>query len=174
VRAGLYFDYKTYLPDDILALSDRLSMAHSLEVRVPFVDHELVEAVFPLPDRLKLSLRGAKPLLRRVLRNRLPAQHFTAPKRGFVGPTASWLRHELRVLIGDELSPTRMNRLGYFDAGTIDRLLSDHFTGRQNREGILWALLCFSTWHRLYLESGDPSAAEHVAPTAPLRQAAHL
>jgi asparagine synthase (glutamine-hydrolysing) len=152
VRGALYLDYKTYLPDDILALADRLSMAHSLEVRVPFIDHELVDVVFPLPDRMKVGLGRSKPLLRRILRSRLPAAHFTSPKRGFVGPTASWLRNELRGLLTDELSAGRMQRLGYFDAGTVNAILSDHFEGRQNREGILWALLCFSTWHRLYLE----------------------
>jgi asparagine synthase (glutamine-hydrolysing) len=168
VRAGLYLDYKTYLPDDILALGDRLSMAHSLEVRVPFVDHELVGTVFPLPDHLKIGLRRGKPLLRRVLRKRLPGQHFKAPKRGFVGPTASWLRHELRPMLGDELSAARMSRLGFFDTRMIDSLLGDHFAGRQNREGVLWALLCFSTWHRLYLESDNTRIStgypEAVAP----------
>jgi len=158
VRAGLYLDYKTYLPDDILALGDRLSMAHSLEVRVPFVDHELVNAVFPLPDRLKVGLRRGKPLLRCALRSRLPSAHFSAPKRGFVGPTASWLRNELRAPLCDELSAARMGRLGYFDGAAVEGLLGDHFAGRQNREGILWALLCFSTWHRLYLEAAAPAA----------------
>jgi asparagine synthase (glutamine-hydrolysing) len=151
--AGLYLDYKTFLPDDILALSDRLSMAHSLEVRVPFVDHVLVDAVFPLPQRVKIGpWWQSKRLLRRALRPRLPAPHFRAPKRGFVGPTSAWLRAELRDMLTDELSPDRQRRLGYFDPRAVETLLHEHFTGRQNRERILWALLCFSTWHRLYAE----------------------
>jgi asparagine synthase (glutamine-hydrolysing) len=153
LRAGLLLDYATYLPDDILALSDRLAMAHSLEVRVPFVDHVLVEAVFPLPQRLKIGPWWQnKRLLRRALRPRLPAQHFRAPKRGFVGPTSAWLRHELRGMLVDELSSARQRRLGYFEPRTVETLLHEHVTGRQNREGILWALLCFSTWHRLFVE----------------------
>lgn len=152
LRAALYLDYKTYLPDDILMLSDRISMAHSLEVRVPFVDHELVEQIFPLPDSLKVSVRRPKPLLREALKNRLPQEHFQAPKRGFVGPTAAWIRGELRPVIEDELSSARLGRLGFFDPKTIARLMNEHFEGRQNREGILWGLLCFSTWHRLYQE----------------------
>jgi len=153
LAAGLALDYGTFLPDDILALSDRLSMAHSLEVRVPFVDHVLVEAIFPLPDRLKIGRWWrAKRLLRRALRPRLPAAHLNAPKRGFVGPTSAWLRGELRDLLLDELSPARQRRLGYFQPASVERLLNEHLTGRQNREGILWALLCFSTWHRLYAE----------------------
>jgi asparagine synthase (glutamine-hydrolysing) len=156
VDAALYFDYHTYLPDDILALSDRLSMAHSLEIRVPFVDHQLVDRVFPLPSSLR-SVGGApKQLLRSALARRLPEAHMNAPKRGFVGPTSSWLRHELRPMIEDELSAPRLQRLGHFDPKAIGRLLRDHFGRRHNREAILWALLCYSTWHRLYVESPAP------------------
>ena len=153
LNAGLSLDYATFLPDDILALSDRIAMAHSLEVRVPFVDHVLVEAIFPMPEQVKIG-RWWRPkrLLRRALRPRLPAAHFRAPKRGFVGPTSAWLRHELRQTLTDELSPDRQRRLGYFEPAAVEKLLHEHLTGRQNREGILWALLCFSTWHRLYLE----------------------
>ena len=152
LRAALYLDYKTYLPDDLLALSDRMAMAHSLELRVPFVDHELVQSVFALPDRSKVRCWQTKHLLRRALRSRLPEEHFRAPKRGFIGPTATWLRNELRDMLVDELSPNRIARLGYFDVGKVQNLLDDHFSRRHNREGILWALLCFSTWHRLYVE----------------------
>ncbi len=153
LAAGLSLDYMTFLPDDILALSDRLSMAHSLEVRVPFVDHVLVESVFPLPDRVKIGRWWrTKRLLRRALRPRLPPAHLRAPKRGFVGPTSAWLRGELRGMLQDELSAERQRRLGYFQPAAVESLLHEHLTGRQNREGILWALLCFSTWHRLYVE----------------------
>jgi asparagine synthase (glutamine-hydrolysing) len=153
LAAGLYLDYMTYLPDDILALSDRLSMAHALEIRVPFVDHVLVEAVFPIPQRVKIGpWWRTKGLLRRALRPRLPTPHFRAPKRGFVGPTGAWLRHELRDMLADELSPDRQRRLGYFAPAAVETLLQDHLTGRQNQERILWALMCFSTWHRLYAE----------------------
>jgi len=158
LRAGLYLDYKTYLPDDILALSDRLAMAHSLEVRVPFVDHQLIEQAYPLPDQLKIGPWNPKHLLRRALRTRLPAEHLRAPKRGFVGPTAAWLRTELRELLTDELSARRLGRLGYFNSSTVTRLLHEHVSRRHNREGILWSLLCFSTWHRLYLEQSPRSA----------------
>ena len=156
VDAALYFDYHTYLPDDILALSDRLSMAHSLEIRVPFVDHRLVDRVFPLPAALKSVAGAPKQLLRQAIAHRLPEAHMSAPKRGFVGPTSSWLRNELRPMIEDELSMHRLHRLGHFDAKAISRLLHDHFGRRHNREAILWALLCYSTWHRLYVESPAP------------------
>ena len=153
LSAALYLDYKTFLSDDVLALSDRIAMAHSLEIRVPFVDHEFVERVFPLPDHVKIGAGQNKRLLKRALRGRLPPEHLRAPKRGFVGPTAEWLRHELRDVIEDELAASRVRRLGYFDPAVVRGLLDDHFARRHNREGILWALLCFSIWHRVYLES---------------------
>lgn len=158
LSTGLYVDYRIYLPDDILAVSDRISMAHSLEVRVPFVDHVLVEQVFPLPDRLKLRGSKGKLLLREALKDRLPQAHFTAPKRGFVGPTNAWLRNELAPMLKEELSPARMKRLGYFDPAVVSGFMDDHFSRRQNRESILWELLSFSVWHRLYLERGSVPA----------------
>ena len=163
LRAALYLDYRTYLPDDILALGDRISMAHSLEVRVPFVDHEFVGQVFPLPDRAKVGFGRPKKLLRAALRDRLPADHFRAPKRGFIGPTAMWLRHELRDMMTDELSPQRIRRLGFFDDRAVSGLLDEHFGRRHNREGILWALLCFMTWHRLVVEDAPSGLARSVA-----------
>lgn len=152
IRPALYLDYKTYLPDDLLHLADRVSMAHSLELRVPFVDHELVEALFTLPDRVRVGLMQPKRLLRRALHPRLPAAHFTAPKRGFVGPTAEWLRFELADVLADELSAARLQRLGHFDVGHVERMRREHADRRQNHEGILWAMLCFSIWHRTYVE----------------------
>jgi asparagine synthase (glutamine-hydrolysing) len=153
LSAALYLDYRLYLPDDVLALSDRMAMAHSLEIRVPLADHVLVEQVFPLPDRLKVGFGQGKRLLREAMRPRLPPEHFRAPKRGFVGPTAAWLRHELRGVLDDELSEARMKRLGFFDVSTVVRLRREHNERRHNREAILWGLLCFSTWHRIYVES---------------------
>jgi asparagine synthase (glutamine-hydrolysing) len=158
LSAALYLDYKTFLADDVLALSDRMAMAHSLEIRVPLVDHELVERVFPLPDRVKIGVWHNKRLLKRALRGRLPAGHLRAPKRGFVGPTAAWLRHELRGVLEDELAPGRLQRLGYFEPSVVRGLLDDHVARRHNREGVLWALLCFSIWHRVYLEASPVPA----------------
>jgi asparagine synthase (glutamine-hydrolysing) len=169
LRGGLYLDYKTFLPDDILALSDRLSMAHSLEVRVPFVDHVLVEQVFGLPDRLKIGWWQNKRLLKRALRGRLPREHLHAPKRGFVGPTSAWLLHELRGVLQDELSTDRLKRLGYFEPSAVRKLLDEHLSRRHNREGILWALLCFSTWHRLYMEGAAAPTYEAVTRRAAVR-----
>jgi asparagine synthase (glutamine-hydrolysing) len=159
VRPALYLDYKTYLPDDLLHLSDRLSMAHSLELRVPFVDHEVVEDLFTLPDRTRVGWGRPKRLLRRALRTRLPAAHFDAPKRGFVGPIAAWLRTELADMLADELAPDRIRRLGFFDPDVVNGWRVEHLRGEQNHEGVLWGLLCFLTWYRAYVESPVPSVS---------------
>ena len=165
VRPALYLDYKTYLPDDLLHLSDRMSMAHSLELRVPFVDHELVESLFPIPDSVRVGALRPKRLLRRALRSRLPAAHFSAPKRGFIGPTALWLRNELAEMLADELSADRIRRLGFFDPQSVDRLRREHMEHRQNHSGTLWALLSFSVWLRTFGEApvSYPMRAAHAA-----------
>jgi asparagine synthase (glutamine-hydrolysing) len=154
--AARYLDYKTFLPDDILALADRVGMAHGLELRVPFVDHELVEQAFPVPASALVHRRELKALLRRSQANRLPAAHFGAPKRGFVGPTAAWLRHDLRELLTDELSEDRVRQLGYFEPAAVSGLMREHLSGRQNHEGILWSLVCLSIWHRQLVERPAP------------------
>lgn len=155
VRPALYLDYKTYLPEDLLHLADRMSMAHSLELRVPLIDHELVEDLFPIPDRTRVGWGQPKRLLRRALRRRLPREHFVAPKRGFVGPTAMWLRNELAEMVADEFAEDRLRRLGFFDAAEVDRLRREHMRREHNHEGVLWSLLSFLTWHRAYV---DPPA----------------
>jgi asparagine synthase (glutamine-hydrolysing) len=96
--------------------------------------------------------------VRQALRDRLPDAHFRAPKRGFVGPTAEWLRHELRDLVTDELSPARIDRLGMFDTNVVQRLLEEHLERRRNRETVLWNLLSLSVWHRLYVETAPAPA----------------
>ena len=119
LAAGLYLDYATFLPDDVLALNDRLSMAHSLEIRVPFVDHVLVESAFPLSQSVKIGPRWQpKRLLRQALAPRLTPAHLRAPKRGFVGPTTAWLRNELSGMLTDEsiLSQQVVSATGTYSA----------------------------------------------------------
>jgi asparagine synthase (glutamine-hydrolysing) len=96
--------------------------------------------------------------------------HFAVPKRGFVGPTAAWLRNELASFMADELAPERLRQLGYFNESIVDRLRCEHMNRRQNHEGVLWGLLSFLHWHRVYVE-GRPRMefqrknALGVAPT---------
>jgi asparagine synthase (glutamine-hydrolysing) len=97
-------DLQLYLPDDLLTLSDRISMAHSLEVRVPFVDHQLIECLSKMPARYKVCGFQKKVLFRKVIRDLLPPEHFTRPKQGFSIPLAYWLRGSLKPMLLDVIS----------------------------------------------------------------------
>jgi asparagine synthase (glutamine-hydrolysing) len=155
-----YCDAKTYLPDDILALTDRLSMCHSLEVRVPFLDHQLFEFTATIPSDLKLKWLRKKYLLKRALADRVPAPVLTHRKQGFVGPLPEWLRGELRSHVIDALAPRNLSRHGLFDEATVTRVLSDHFEGRELNDTLIWALLVFQTWFDVYIDERVPAALE--------------
>ena len=146
---ALRLDYGQYLPGDILALTDRLSMHHSLEVRVPLVDQRLVELVATMPPDLKVRGLTKKFALRRLMADRLPRQLFRAPKRGFVGPTASWLRQELRPLVTESLSAEALRDVAWLDPDGVQRMVGHHMEGRSDRYGpVLWSLLIFARWRQ--------------------------
>jgi asparagine synthase (glutamine-hydrolysing) len=155
-----YCDVKTYLPDDILALTDRISMHHSLEVRVPFLDHELFEFTATIPSEMKLKWFRKKYLLKRALADLLPKSVLTHKKQGFVGPLPRWLREDLKSYTLNILSPSRLARHGLFHQPTVARILSDHFEARETNDTLIWALIVFQTWYELYIEQG---VAEPVA-----------
>jgi asparagine synthase (glutamine-hydrolysing) len=163
LTAALVQDYRAFLADDVLALADRVSMAHGLELRVPFVDHEMVERIFPLPAHVKATVWQRKRLLSKALKSRLPAEHFRAPKRGFTGPTGAWMRSELRPMLLDLASGDRIRRLGVLNATAVRGLVSDHLNSRRDRETSLWAVLCFLAWHEQYCGSA-PTAGYPAAP----------
>ena len=155
----LYCDIQTYLPDDILALTDRVSMCHSLEVRVPFLDHELFEFAATIPADLKLKRLQKKHFLKKSLAPLLPKPVLAHRKQGFVGPMSRWLKTDLRSQTLEALSPKRLARHGMFDGATVSRILSDHYDGRETNDTLIWSLLVFQTWFDLYLDS--PSQAVH-------------
>jgi asparagine synthase (glutamine-hydrolysing) len=148
-----YCDVKTYLPDDILALTDRLSMCHSLEIRVPFLDHELFEFSATIPSEMKLKWLRKKYVLKKALRDVLPAPILTHKKQGFVGPMSSWLRGALRQYVLDVLAPHRLARHGLLNEHTVARILSDHFGGRETNDTLIWSLVVFQTWYDLYMDN---------------------
>ncbi len=150
----LYCDVQTYLPDDILALTDRLSMCHSLEVRVPFLDHELFEFAATIPADLKIKWLQKKRLLKKSVAPLLPGPVLSHKKQGFVGPMSHWLKTDLRRQVLDVLSPERLARHGLFDGATVSRILSDHFDGRETNDTLIWSLVVFQIWFDLYLGSG--------------------
>jgi asparagine synthase (glutamine-hydrolysing) len=155
-----YCDVKTYLPDDILALTDRLSMCHSLEVRVPFLDHELFEFSATIPSEMKIKWLRKKHVLKKSLTKLLPKPVLTHKKQGFVGPTSRWLRGELRSFTLEVLSPENLSRHGILDGDTVARILADHFEGRETNDTLIWALIVFQIWFNVYLDkhSAAPDA----------------
>jgi asparagine synthase (glutamine-hydrolysing) len=150
----LYLDIATQLPDEFLLMTDRFSMAHSLEARTPFLDHELVELVASIPPELRTSAHDPKGLLRNAVADLLTPAHLEAPKRGFVFPTARWLRNELRPLAERLLSDEHLERQGMFRAGIAERYLRPHVEGRVDESERLWPLVMFQLWHLLYVEEG--------------------
>jgi asparagine synthase (glutamine-hydrolysing) len=146
-----YQDVHTYLPDDILALTDRISMAHSLEVRVPFLDHKLLEFCSRIPPEMKLKFFQKKYLLKKCAAALLPRAVLRHKKQGFVGPTAHWLRHDLKPYVCETLSEERLRQSEFFDPKAVQRILNEHFSRRQTHDKLIWALLIFQTWQEVYL-----------------------
>jgi asparagine synthase (glutamine-hydrolysing) len=164
----LYLDVSTQLPDEFLLMTDRFSMAHSLEARTPFLDHALVELVASIPPELRTAQDDPKGLLREAVADLLTPLHLDAPKRGFVFPLARWLRGELRPLAEHLLSDEHLARQGIFHPGLSDRYLRPHLDGRVDESERLWPLLMFQLWHHLYVEQNLSAAPSYgVAELVP-------
>lgn len=154
----LLTDMETYLPDDELRKADRLSMWHSLEVRVPFLDHKLVEFVSTIPSHLKLKGWEKKHILIKSLEGVLPDSILRRRKQGFSIPLGTWLRGPLRDLVRTNLSGNALKDLGLFNLQAIKRMLDDHDRGVRNYETQLWALLVFVLWHQTYMKMSGSRA----------------
>ncbi|OGW91986.1 MAG: asparagine synthase (glutamine-hydrolyzing) [Omnitrophica bacterium RIFCSPHIGHO2_02_FULL_63_14] len=144
-------DRRTYLPDDLLAKVDRMSMAHGLEVRVPFLDHAIVEFAAGLPAALSLRGGRTKTVVRRALQGLVPPDILGRPKKGFGMPIAEWLRGSLRPRVASQLAPRRLARHGLWNPDYVQQLLREHWGGRHNHAKLLWTLFMFETWHEEYL-----------------------
>jgi asparagine synthase (glutamine-hydrolysing) len=146
----LYADQVTYLAGDLLPKTDRMTMAHSLEARAPFLDADWVEWTARLPERYKVRGMRTKWLLHSAFSDYLLPEAISEGKRGFSVPVGAWLRDELR-----EWAQERLVGNAVFDAWirpkAVQRLLAEHYTGRVNNGKRLWALLMFATWLELYL-----------------------
>ena len=138
-----YLDLKTYLVGDINTKVDRASMAHSLEVREPLMDHPLVEWLASLPSSLKVQGREGKYLLKKSMENCLPRQVMYRPKMGFAVPLAAWFRGPLRERMRVGLLDGHLIETGLFDRGSLDRLVEYHASGRQDFSAPIWTLLVF-------------------------------
>jgi asparagine synthase (glutamine-hydrolysing) len=142
-----------------------MSMAHSIESRVPLLDHKLVEFALRLPLSLKIRGRVRKYLVRELAKRLLPPEIVERPKHGFAVPLALWCRNGLREAFADVLQSTRLRQRGYFRAAEINRLLDEHVSGRRNHELRLWQLFIFELWHRQYIDTPGYTPRE-VARTA--------
>lgn len=139
-------DLVLYLPDDILTKVDRMSMAVSLEVRVPILDHAVVEWGARLPARLRVRGGVRKYLLKRLLERHLPRDHVHRDKKGFAVPIGRWFRKELRDLVEDRLSPTQVGQAGVLQPSAVEYLLEQHQTGARDFESLLWRIFVIQTW----------------------------
>lgn len=150
----LAFDTRFYLPSDMLTKVDRMSMAHALEVRVPFLDHRLVEFLARLPAHYKLRrFRTKKYLLKQIMRGRLPGEIVDRPKAGFNVPLNRWFKHELREYVRDVLSRQTLAAQGFFQPQPVEQLLDQHQRGEVDWSYQIYPLLIFTLWHRRFLES---------------------
>jgi asparagine synthase (glutamine-hydrolysing) len=151
-EAAPRIDLESFLPCNVLAQSDRMSMAHGLEVRVPFCDHTLIETVGPVPLAQKLPLGVPKGLFRRAVARDLPASVLAHKKVGFVAPTAAWLRTDLREILRDLLSPSAVRARGLLRPSAVQELLAELDQGRSDRALTVWSLMILESWLR-WIES---------------------
>ena len=150
----LYVDLKTYLLE-LLMKQDQMSMAASIESRVPFLDHKLVEFVAKIPTQLKLKGFTTKRILREAAKEDLPKEILTRKKKGFPVPISKWLGGEYYDLACQVLLDGKAKNRGYFDSGYVEKLLSIHRNKERDFSDRIWSLMNFELWHRIFLDRED-------------------
>ena len=151
INGELYIDFKTYLVDNILVKVDRMSMATSLEARVPILDHNLVEFAFKIPGQYKLKGLMTKYIFKKNAEKMLPKEIVYREKQGFSIPIKNWLKNELKPLLYNFLSKENVEKIGFFNPEEIERFIREHTEGKENHSHILWALLLFHMWYEFYI-----------------------
>lgn len=149
----LYLDSKTYLPGDILTKVDRMSMAASLEARVPLLDHELIEFVVRMPARLKLKGIETKYIFKKAMEGIVPNEILHREKQGFGVPIGEWINVQLKDRIYSDLTDRRTVERGYFDQTYIQTILDEHRRGRRDHSHAVWVLWMLELWHRRFLDN---------------------
>jgi asparagine synthase (glutamine-hydrolysing) len=162
----MHFDFETYLPEDILTKVDRMSMAHSIESRVPLLDNHVVEFAARLPASLKIHNGRRKHVLKEAAASLLPASILARGKRGFEVPVGVWFRRGLSDVFSDILLSPQARQRGYFEPRYIQSLVNEHVTGRRDHTLRLWSLLIFELWHRQYVDSHRSAARTLLAAPA--------
>jgi asparagine synthase (glutamine-hydrolysing) len=152
----LYLDINTYLPEDLLVKMDIATMANSLEARVPFLDHQLMEFIATVPSHLKLKRTISKYILKQAFSDFLPQPILTRGKMGFGVPVSRWFRNELKDYVYDILLDPRTLNRGYFRRDGVERLINDHLAARYDHSSKIWALLFLEIWFRVFIDrEGD-------------------
>ena len=149
----LYTDLMTRMPDHLLSIVDRMSMAHSLESRPPLIDYKVVEYAASIPPDMKLKGRNLKYMLKKVASRYLPQELICRKKQGFGFPLGLWMRTELRGFISNLFKQSRFVDSGIFDGTYINRLLEEHIAGKADHNYRIWILINLEIWHRLYFEN---------------------
>jgi asparagine synthase (glutamine-hydrolysing) len=144
-------DLKTYLPDAMLTKVDRASMANSLEIRVPLLDHRVVEFTSRLPESLKYRNGSGKYLLKKLLEQYIPMTLFDRPKMGFGVPIDLWFRKDLKTHLLDYLSSERLKRDGMFNHVLVEQKIKEHLAGEKNHQYRLWSILMWEMWRERWL-----------------------
>jgi asparagine synthase (glutamine-hydrolysing) len=153
----MYVDCKTFLPEQNLTYSDKLSSASSIEVRVPFLDNEVAELMARVPPRFKMKGFDTKRLLKRAVSGIVPDEVVKRPKAGFGAPIRSWLRSDLATMVDDLLSADRVAARGLFKPAAVRRLVEDQRSGAVDRPFSVWALLSLELWMQRFMDPGVPS-----------------
>lgn len=151
----LYVDIKSYLVDNILVKVDRMSMATSLETRVPFLDHRFVEFSATIPSRLKLQGKNTKYLFKKAMGDVLPPQILNRSKEGFSIPIKNWLKEDLKPLMLEVLDQQKIKREGFFNTNYVEQLKKEHLSGKENHSHRLWSMMVFGIWQDLYLRGAS-------------------
>lgn len=147
LQHATYRDIKTYLPEDILALTDRMSMQHSLELRVPFVDHEMVEFCASIPSKYKIRGFKKKYILKKIASAYLPKAILQQRKQGFAAPMTSWLKYDLRKYVSERLAPDNLSKHGFFNTSFIKERIDEHAQNREINDKFIFSMLVFQTWY---------------------------
>jgi asparagine synthase (glutamine-hydrolysing) len=146
----MYFDQTSWLPDNLLERGDRMTMAASIEARMPFMDHELAAFVSSLPDHWRVRGRRSKYVLREAMARVLPRSILERPKVGFRVPVNEWFRGPMKDYLLEHLRSDTSRTRAWYRPDALRRVIDDHLDGRQNHEKLLWAMLNLEIWHRQY------------------------
>jgi asparagine synthase (glutamine-hydrolysing) len=162
LHEALYFDFKTFL-NGLLLVDDKLSMAHSVEARVPFLDNDFVDYVRRIPSELRMEGDLGKIVLRRAMQQLLPDEVVERRKQGFTPPDRTWYKGESLPYVRDLILGPRALDRGYFEPAFVEEILAEHLADRVDHRFLLWSLMCFEWWNRLYVDREYPPARPSLA-----------